>query len=447
MKTRRQDLVLGIVVLTFLGLFVATILFVYPSLGGQMKLIEVRFRHDLGVAPLKPGSQVMLSGALQVGKVVAVRKEYHELETPAGRKKHLLIVVVAEIVSDLDLYTDCQITTDQPPVGGGGMLVILDVGSSGQLVAGPLEGLPPQSLAAVISNLQRRLLGPRGMVDKIEQMLDDQTEGSLAYKISRSLGDINVMTDGLRMQLNPAEQATLMSKIHLILDDLNQTTSVLRTQLAREDDTTALAKIHLVLERLEQGLTQASEMLQENRPALHSTLTSVDSMTRKLDHELLDAFKAELNRDDPTSLVGKIHTSIDQLNTSLENLAVVTDTGRKLVVLNRPALQRTIDNIKVMSDQMRIGVQEVVLAPWRLFDKSWTGEIQKYGAFEAARRFAEAAAMLDDAAARLEAIHALTEEQGQNEQSAREIREIQDGLQAAFERFKTAEDYLWQQMK
>jgi len=447
MKSRRQDLTLGIVVLVFVGLFVATVLFVYPSLAGETAKVIVRFRHEEGLAPLKPGSPVMLSGALQVGKVTNIRKEYDEVDTPAGRQRLLLIVVEAEIATDLELYSDCQITTDQPPVGGGGMLVILSVGTSGMLASGPIAGLPPQSLAAVIGNLSRRVLGPNGMVDKMEQMLDVDLQGSLAFKISQSLSDVNAMTAELRAQLDPREQMTLMSKVHAIVSHVNDATTALRAQLAVEDDTTAMAKVHVVLERLERGLAELAETLQENRPLVHSTLTSVESATRKLDQELLDAFKAELNRDDPTSLLGKIHVGMDQLNKSLENVVVMTDAGSKLIVLNRPALQRTIENLKVTSDQLRVGVQEILLAPWRLFNKPWTGEVRQVGVFEAARRFAEAATMLDDAAIRLEAIHAATTADELSKSSAEEIRKIQDGLRSAFERFETAEDYLWKQMK
>jgi ABC-type transporter Mla subunit MlaD len=327
------------------------------------------------------------------------------------------------------------------------VLVILSVGTAGERVSGPIEGLPPQSLAAVIGNLSRRVLGPNGMADKVEQMLDADVEGSLVYKISQSLGDVNAMTAELRTQLDPHEQMTLMSQVHAIVGHLNDATAALRAQLATEDDTTVMAKVHVVLGQLDRGLAELAEMLQENRPAVRSTLTNVESATRKLDQELLDALKAELNRDDPTSLLSKIHADMDQLNKSLENVVVMTEAGSKLIVLNRPALERAIDNLKVTSDQLRVGMQEILLAPWRLFNKPWTGEVRQVGVFEAARRFAEAATMLDDAAVRLEAIHAATEAGELSESSAEEIRKIQDGLRSAFERFKTAEDYLWEQMK
>lgn len=438
---------MGVVVLAFLGLFVGTVLFVYPSLGVDTRQVTVRFRHDEGVAPLKPGSPVMLSGALQVGKVTDVRKQRETIETVAGLQEQLLIVVEAEIEADLTLYSDCRITTDQPPVGGGGVLVILNVGTpTAPVVVGPLEGLPPQSLAAAIGTLSRRLFGPNGLIDKLEQMIDVNVEGSLAAKISRSLDDVNAMTRELHVQLNPREQMALMSKVHAVFDNLNDTTAALRTQFAVEDETALLTRVHLVLNRLENGLAEANAMLRENRPAIRRTMTSVENITRQMDEELLAAFKAELDRDDPTSLVGKIHLGMDRLNLSLANVVTMTDSGRKLVVLNRPALQRTVDNIKDISDQMRVGVQEILLAPWRLF-KPPAGEIKKLELFEAARRFAEAATMLDDAAARLEAVVAAAPADGRMLGSQDDIRTIQDSLRSAFERFQTAEDYLWEQMK
>jgi ABC-type transporter Mla subunit MlaD len=446
MRSRRQDFVLGVVVLVFLGLFVGTVLFVYPSLGGKTRPITVRFRHDEGVAPLKPGSPVMLSGALQVGKVSDVTMQRDTVKTAAGPQEQLLIVVTAEIEADLQLYTNCQITTDQPPVGGSGVLVILNVGTPPKLASGPIDGLPPQSFAAAIGTLSRRMLGPNGLIDKLDQMLNADVEGSLVAKIGRSLDDVNAMTSELRLQLNPHEQMTLMNKVHAIIDDLNNTTAALRAQTTVDDQTTLLAKVHAVLDRLESGLAEVNAMLQENRPVLRSTMTSVESMTHQLDDEVLAAFKAELNREDPTSLIGKIHVSMDRLNASLENVVTMTDTGRKLVVLNQPALQRTVDNLKDVSDQLKTGIQEILLAPWRLF-KPPAGEIKRLDVFEAARRFAEAASMLDDAAARLEAIRAATSADAQTTTSAEEIRSIESSLRSAFERFQTAEEYLWEKMK
>ena len=55
--------------------------------------------------------------------------------------------------------------------------------------------------------------------------------------------------------------------------------------------------------------------------------------------------------------------------------------------------------------------------------------------------------MLDDAAARLEAVLAAAPGEGQVLGSEDEVRAVQESLRSAFERFQIAEEYLWEQMK
>jgi ABC-type transporter Mla subunit MlaD len=449
MKSHRQDLILGIVVLVFIGLFVGTILFVYPILSGDTREITVRFRHDQGMAPLKPGSPVLLSGALQVGKVVEVRTSREPAESMGGREENLLIIVDAEIDADLELFEGCEITTSQPPVGGGGVMVIRDVGAPpAPEVTGVIDGLPPLGLSAAIDTLTEQVLGPQGLLEKVDRMLDVSVEGSLAAKIGKSLDDVNAMTESLRGQLDPGEQEALITKLHSIMQNVNETTAALRAQLASgdEDSASLMAKVHVVLGELESGLAEVNGMLQENRPALRQTMTSVESVARQMDGELLAAVSSELNRDDPTSLLGKLHGSMDRLNTSLDNVVTMTDTGRKLVVMNRPLVQSTLENLKEASDQAKSLVLEIVLHPWRLFQPP-EGEIKKHDAFVAAQHFAEAATRLDDAATRLEAVVEASPPDGELSGSQDEIKAIQDSLRSAFERFQTAENYLWEQMK
>ncbi len=448
MKSRREDFVLGLVVLVFLGLFVGTMLFVYPRLGVHTRKITVRFRHEQGVAPLKEGSAVMLSGALQVGKVSRVWMKSDEVRGAGGKPlRDLMIYVDADIDADLVLHEDCRITTDQPPVGGGGVLVILDVGAADAPPApATIDGLPPQSLAAAIGSLTRRLLGPGGMVDKLERMVDSNAEGSLAYQISTSLTDINAITASLRRDLSPAERESLMSDIHSVVGNINAATGSLRRQLSTGDEATLLSRVHVVLRHLDAGLMEANAILKESRAPLHETLTNVATASGTVNADLLPAIRAELNRDDPASLMGELHAGMAELNASLENVRVMTGEGRKMLVLNRPVLDRTIANFKQVSDRANALMLEIVLHPWRLF-KPPAGEIKKNDAFVAAQFFAEAAVELNDAVARLEAIEHAAAPGEPLQGSEEEIRAIQQSLRRTFERFREAEDYLWQQMK
>ncbi|MBI5866571.1 MAG: hypothetical protein HZB38_19060 [Planctomycetes bacterium] len=448
MKTRNQDFLLGLVVLICLAVFVGTFLYVFPRYAGPTKTITVHFRHEEGVAPLKKGCPVTLAGAMQVGKVTGLRRSMVQNNKPGLPPTQLLILVEASIDADLTLYQDCQISTDQPPVGGGGTLVILSVGTpeKGTITSEVIDGLPPQSFAAAISGLSRRLLAPDGLVDKLSYTLDEKAEGSLVNKLSNSLSDLNAMTADLRTQLSAREEKTLMNKLHLIFDDFASITAELRAQMQTENTAGLLAKVNAAVDVLSTAMREAGDILHENRPAIASTVGSIESVTRTLDVEIMAKLKRDFDRDDPSSLLGKLHVAMSELNTSMKNIAETTDSARSFVVANRPALDRMTENLKAVSDQMRTAVQELALRPWRLFQPPGS-ELKRLDVFEAARNFSEAATLLDDASARLEAVVTASAGGGRNVANESEIREIQSSLQKAFERYRIAEDVLFEKLK
>ncbi|MCA9243865.1 MAG: hypothetical protein KDA32_07935, partial [Phycisphaerales bacterium] len=338
------------------------------------------------------------------------------------------------------------ITSDQPAVGGAGYLVVLDIGAktSGP-VAKPIHGLPPQSLAAAISGLSRRLLGPGGMIESVENLVDPEKEGSLTNKLQASMTDINVITSRLAAEMEPEEKRALLAKTHRIIEDVNAATAAIRAELDKAGGASSIAKAHLMLDTLQTGLSEAVAMITAAGPRVDSTLTHVDNLATRIDEEISVPLAAEFNRDDPKTLLAKVHAGLEDLNRSMANIAEASDSARSVMTLNRPALQRTIENIRDTSDQLRVGVQEVVLHPWRLFAPP-QGEQQRIEAFQAARQFAEAAARLDDAAARLEAV-SKTSEADRVVIGAAELDEIRAALRLAFSRFQSAESYLWEQMR
>lgn len=447
MKRRGNDFLLGLATILFVALFLGTFFFLAARPRGESRPVTVQFIHSAGVAPLKAGSPILLSGAIDVGRVTGLELQEIEVDTPRGKQPELVVVVRCEINRNLKLYEGVQFTTDQPAVGGGASLVILDVGEVGRELdeSRPIWGAAPQSLASAISTLSRRLLAPGGLVDQIEYLLSDAKEGSPVFKISQSLGDLNAITDSLRTQLTTREHQTLIAKIHGMLDDLSSVTTALRTQTLR-DDGTMLSKVHALLDRLDTSLVQLNEMLAENRPLVKSTITNLDAVTSSLAQQLTPAFVRELDRGDDSTLIAKLHKSMDRLNDSLANVVEMSDQGRRLVLLNRPAVDRTIENLKEASEQLRIGVQELLLSPWKLFQPPAPGERERVDAFTAARRFAEAAAYLNDAATRLEAVVAAMPAGG-GAAADEDLVQIRGALRAAFDRFNQAEDFLWQQMR
>ena len=180
MKRQRHDFVLGLAAMLFVALFIVTFFFLNPFQRSDTKRIVVQFRHADGVAPIKPGSPVLLSGALDVGQVTGLHARTITVTLPDGRETtELMLVAEADINTDIDLYGDCQITTDQPAVGGAGFLVILDVGTPGT----PLEaGKPIDGSKAFRIGLFDRLFTQAGLEEQVHKFVLAIIEGKVKKK-------------------------------------------------------------------------------------------------------------------------------------------------------------------------------------------------------------------------------------------------------------------------
>jgi ABC-type transporter Mla subunit MlaD len=262
-----------------------------------------------------------------------------------------------------------------------------------------------------------------------------------------SVADINAMTGELRTQLSVEEQRTLLSKLHLMLDDLNATTTSVREQLQAGNGAGLIAKLHAALDVVHQDLTELLGTLTENRPLVNSALASIEHTTRVLDEQMLARLQAELNRDNPDSLLSKLHAGMDHLNAAVADLEVVSETGKRMLVLSRPQVERIIANVEDMSAVLTQTSKDIQLNPARLIWGPARPTESKIAVLTAARDFAQAATYLNDTAARLQAILAAGPEGRQVSESDAEVREIYESLRSAFERWQRAETFFWDQMK
>lgn len=448
MKNRKQDFALGITAIAFLALFVSTFVFLYPVLGGKTHRYVVRFAHDDGLAPLDVGSAVRLSGAIDVGAVNDIRFAGGTVEG-SDDAPQVFIDVEIELARTIEVYDDCEITTDQPAVGGSGYVAIVSLGHSGTVVApgSTIQGKPPQSLAAVIGQIGRRLIGPEGLIDQLDRLIDPEREDSIAAKILLSLDDVNAMSRRIREQLNPEDRRVLLGKLHNMLDQLNATTAAVRSEMELKNRGSAMAKVHTALDLIRDDLSEVRELLQDSRPLVTETLSNVAHATRVMDQEIIAALRREFAEKNPDSVLARLRVSMEGIEGTVQNLERISELGVALVVGNRPTIESGLENIKEASEQLRMGIAELRLNPSVLIWGPKQPSPDKQVIFQAARQFAEAAVRLDDAAARLEAILETTSTGEGSAFSRRDVAEIEAALQSAFERFQQAETLLWEQMK
>ena len=449
MKQRQQDFALGLAAIAFLALFLGTVLFLYPMFHEDGYRLEMWFPHDTGLAPLKKGSLVLLGGSLEIGRVTRVGLDSRGM-TGQSDVPETVFVIEAEIDKDIELYGDCEVTTNQPAIGGNGYVDILDVGTPTVPLEEPIAGLPPQSLQSAIGTLSRQLLAPGGMVENLNFAVDPEQQGSVMYKVLAILDDLAATSESLKYQLGPDEpqHRTLLAKLLKTLDNLKDTTSAVREQMATGDDAALLAKVHVALDEVNAALAEAGAMVREERPRLQQTLAHISRAAATIDKELLANLVAQLDAGNPTSLIGKLHTAMDQVNTALADVRMMAGEGQRMLVANRPAVDAAIRNLKSSSDELLHGIQEVALDPSRMLFGPGEQRGKQLLIFQAARNFADAAEALDEAAGRLEAVAKTLPAEGPlTKPEADALQSIHDAVRAAFERFERAEQVLWDELQ
>ncbi len=446
MKRKTQNFALGVASIVFFALFLATFLFLYPALrqgGGKTILIE--FPHEEGMAPITVGSPVMLGDAVGVGQVSSIWFEQRK-PTPASPTE-LVFMVKIQVRQDLPLYGDADVTTNQPPVGGGGYVSINYVGTPGVPLVQPLKGRPPESLSATIAGVSRRLLSRGGLLDKVSDAGDPNVQNSIVHKMLVSLDDVNAITRELRTQMNPGEQQSILTKIQLVLDNFNAMTTAVRGELNAGNSAAALAKLHVALDQLDSGLAEATGIIKGSAPLIHDSLASGEHATRTVDRDVIGNVRAELDANNPGSLLATLHTSAERVNSGLAAFETLMGDARSLVALNRPVIDQAVANFRDMSERLRQASQEILLNPSILLKGPGKRE-QQLVIFQAASSFAEAAGQLDNAVTRLQAmLNTLPAEGRLSPEQSRELRAIFDSVRATFQQFGQAENTLWQEMK
>lgn len=440
MAKERNALQVGIVTsIVVLGFF-AILIWISQNVGGDMKQITIRFKSSAAMPTIVPGSAVLVGGQ-RVGKVVEARLEKQPIKTEAGQppRDGYFVVADAEIRSDLVLRKDCEVVAEGPPLGGDGLLKI-ELGTSDKVIGSGevIEGAEPGGFGAVLAGLNKEFdeSDPTSLLAQIKAQLDPEGRNSILAKLLQSLDDINVVTASLSNELGNKDKATLLAKLHDIVDNINATTGSLRKELESQQPDLLLGKIHIAMDAINDDLSAVSSLIKNNEAAVANTLQHVERTAANI--------AAETDPANAESLLASFKQASGKLNDSLNDINVVTDTTRQVIVLNRENINRLLINFKEASDHIKTGVKYVLRHPWRLLKEPAMPEIKQQAIFDAARSFAEAATRIDDAAAQLRALAEL--HNGEIPGDDPDLARIQSTLKETQEKYSRAEAQLWQEL-
>ncbi len=409
MTNARNNVIAGVFVLLGVALAVwVSFLLSDRSAFRSTTTFAVRFPLDTGAAGLKRGSEVLLGGQ-PVGRVLAVDFARNPDSTPAH------VDVEVEVRDDLPLFSDARVYLEKPLLGSLSSINIVSIGS---------PALPRIARGDVIpgATAPPSILGDAGFgPDQAAQVRDairaiDETMRRVASIVE---------TSGPRVEAGVDDAAQLLADLRAKLDEwslrIDQTTANIEQASARLDP--LLAKADLGLDDARAGIASIRALIDDNRDRIDRTVANLEEASGKINAE-----------------------TIESVNTALREgrdaLAVFSDAVARVSAVvgeQTPNLRRTLANLRLMSDQLKLTAVEVRSQPWRLLHQPSTKELQTQVIYDATRSYAEAASDLRAAGEAMEAAAAL---HAAGAPGAPDLARLSATLADAIARYRQAEQYL-----
>ena len=340
------------------------------------------FPLSVGAPGIKPGSPVNLGGQ-PVGRVVRVSRDLNHEGGPR-------IVLRVALAKDLVLYPDAKAYLEQPLLGTLSAINIRALGSPEAGAAlvedGSLMGgiAPPAFLeAAGVGPEQQEKV--QSIIDRVQTIVDE---------FYASLEETDARTQRI---LETAERIATDSEsiVARISGNIDPWTA---------DVTDTLENIRAGSEEIEPMLAQADTLLADAQAALDSVQAAIDDNRPQID-SIIDNVETTTQRvnDETLPLVNR---TIEQYQQPAQEATLAITDVRTLLAEEVPNLRRTIANLRLASDQMKLTLAEVRAAPWRLLERPTTRELEAQLFYDAARTYAEAVSDLRAASESLTAARA-----------------------------------------
>ncbi len=399
-----------------------------------------------GSLGLKTGSFVRINDA-QVGRIVDV-----QFNPDDGRTYY-----TAEIEqAGAEIHRDGKAVASAGFIGGS-QLVVLSRGSESEPLAtadNPLEVTPagfmdaltqlsdkvgaeldredPEALLGKVHAILDGLDTAAGTVSEIttalQQEIDAERAEALLGKIHTAMNDVKRITSSLRQEMSRDEEGSLLAKVHGTADNVRDTSEFLVGEIDREAEGSAMGKVHA-------GLDDVTEMTADAKPKVGEALTAVRDTAKRLDR---------YTEEDLGDLLAKMRDVGDKVLEIAENLREVSVEAREVITVNRVQIDEMIDNMALVSAELKATAKEVRRNPWRLFYRPDDEELRSQNIYDAARAFSQGAEQLDQAVTKLRRLAEAHPEgvPADDEQLERIRRQVEE----SFSNFTKVERALWDEL-
>lgn len=403
----------------------------------------VQFPLSDGLQGLKVGATVTI-GDVPAGQVTAINDVPDANDPQVIRAKQVRF----EIPEKYKLYDNAQIELVVPPLGAGTKLNIRSFGFDAGESATDADGNPRIGEAWVVAGENEVLRGGIAPSTLTQNFTKDLGIEELQREQIRSIiANVDVLTTALAKNPERIENtvanieaitAQLKADLPVISANLKKTTEDLQVVLAdvRGRYTLWLDRIDAVTKNAETALVTVNGILDENRPVLKSTFAKAESTLTRTD-QLVGSVQMDW--------LPKVNEMLGTADASLRNINASTAELRTFVTAQLPVLERSMANMRLTSDQLKLAAIEVRRSPWRLLYKPTDQELESDNIYDAARSFALAAGALESTAGSLQTI--MQQHGDKIAATDPNLKLMLDNLHQTFEKFMEAETRFWDAMQ
>ena len=424
-RKKTNEVVAGIFVLAALGVMLGVVLWLG---GGKL------FDRPAGQAVFYVDEQTGPVG-LAIGNPVTINdKEIGRISdivvSKDGKTRYYAQVSAGEYL----VFADGAAAADVPMVGQA-RLVIKSRGIGKQLadeqhpvrIGGGLNQAI-NNLAAVSEDLKVIAAVARGELDASRSDAILAKIKDIMSQLQLAAGNIVGVSRNLQGETDASQKGSLAAKAHTSAEHVNKITGSLSGELDAKNPVAMLAKIH-------KSADDINAMTGDAKPKVSRTLGHIEHTAAQI-----DAYTSK----DIQQLLLSLRQVNDKVLTIADNFAEVSDQTRSMVVVSRDRVDRMIDNMTQVSEDLKATSKEVRRNPWRLLYKPEQAEVRSQNLYDASRSFAAGASELNQAVGKLNALSKANPKGIPADDP--ELAKIRKQIQDTFGNFSKAEQALWQEL-
>ena len=388
MTGERDNIKAGIFVLltVALGLVVVIVLgsSTFRTLLKSQQTVKVYYPLEIGLQGLTEGAEVSL-GDVKIGTVERIS----DVADSAQPRRIVGKVATFMVPAEYQLYWNTQVELLVPVLGSATTLNIRSVGDNTPY--DPEAPMPQELRDEVHDDEMKEHLPPGALPGNIASSLTRNLLHSLGWEDEQSKQLKNIMTNVSSMS-----------------DDLR-------------------TKVTSVGKKASSALTRLDEMLADTQTLVRKVNARRNKWLDHLDH-------ITENSDAGTKTLREL---IDQNAGQIANmLADLHD----LVAGQRPVIERTMANMHLASEQLKLTTIEVRRAPWRLLYEPGKTELETDNLYDSARSFAQAAASVEATVASIRSLDS-------DSVAAQRLDKLLKYLEALQTSFQKAEEQFWKDLE